>query len=244
MFYKFGTKEYFMKRNLSLFFCFAIIVMVAIFTIAACDPGNSPPTTYQIGDTGPAGGIVFYEKGTTSGDWRYLEATPVSAILEPTNWVPYDSEFAGSLFGGTSTAIGSGKRNTEIILEKLHEWGAPTADQDGREVAAKLCADLEYGGKSDWFLPSKDELNQMYLQRAILNVDSLDDVLAEKRDYSTWENLWKKPFWSSSESDDGHVYDDSGKLYYHVWQQEFGNSGYQWDNWQAGENLVWAVRAF
>jgi hypothetical protein len=233
-----------MKSNCGWFFGFAIMVITTIFTIAACDTGNSPLETYKIGDTGPAGGIVFYDNGTTSDGWRYLEATPVSAILEATNWVPYDSEFADRLIGGTSTAIGSGKRNTEIILEKLYEWGAPTADQDGREVAAKLCADLEYGGKSDWFLPSKDELNQMYLQRAILNVDSLGDVIAEKWDYpETWDGLWKKPFWSSSESGDSHVYDD-GKSYYNVWQQEFGNDGDQWDNWKKGENLVWAVRAF
>jgi hypothetical protein len=32
--------------------------------------------TYKIGDTGPAGGFVFYDKGNNSGGWRYLEAAP------------------------------------------------------------------------------------------------------------------------------------------------------------------------
>ncbi|MCL2181169.1 MAG: DUF1566 domain-containing protein [Treponema sp.] len=36
---------------------------------------------YSIGDTGPAGGIIFYDKGWYSNGWRYLEAsrTDVSA---------------------------------------------------------------------------------------------------------------------------------------------------------------------
>jgi len=29
--------------------------------------------TYRIGDHGPAGGIVFYDKGHYSNNWRYLE---------------------------------------------------------------------------------------------------------------------------------------------------------------------------
>ena len=31
---------------------------------------------YKIGDTGPAGGIVFYDKGDNSDGWQYLEAAP------------------------------------------------------------------------------------------------------------------------------------------------------------------------
>jgi hypothetical protein len=36
--------------------------------------------TYTVGQTGPARGIVFYDKGNYSDDWRYLEAAP--AFLE------------------------------------------------------------------------------------------------------------------------------------------------------------------
>jgi hypothetical protein len=32
--------------------------------------------SYKIGDTGPAGGIVFYDKGDNSDGWQYLEAAP------------------------------------------------------------------------------------------------------------------------------------------------------------------------
>ena len=39
---------------------------------------------YKVGDTGPAGGIVFYDKGNNSGGWRYLEAAPEDS--EKGNW--------------------------------------------------------------------------------------------------------------------------------------------------------------
>lgn len=32
--------------------------------------------SYKVGDTGPAGGIVFYDKGDNSDGWQYLEAAP------------------------------------------------------------------------------------------------------------------------------------------------------------------------
>ena len=34
--------------------------------------------------------------------------------------------------------------------------------------AAKYCANMDYGGYSDWFLPAQDELNLLYLSKAIL----------------------------------------------------------------------------
>jgi hypothetical protein len=37
---------------------------------------------YKIGDTGPAGGFIFYDKGYNSGGWRYLEAAPVEAEFQ------------------------------------------------------------------------------------------------------------------------------------------------------------------
>jgi hypothetical protein len=54
------------------------IVLIFLFTICAVTQpcyaqGGS---SYKIGDTGPAGGIVFYDKGENSDGWQYLEAAP------------------------------------------------------------------------------------------------------------------------------------------------------------------------
>ena len=105
--------------------------------------GNSG--NYKIGDFGPAGGIIFYDKGIFSNGWRYLEAAPAETEFRA-QWGKEGTDVTG-----TSTAIGSGKRNTEIIVGQL-----------GISSAAGLCSRLNFDGFTDWFLPSKDELDMMY----------------------------------------------------------------------------------
>jgi len=41
--------------------------------------------SYKVGDAGPAGGIVFYDKGDNSDGWQYLEAAPSDFEFEA-NW--------------------------------------------------------------------------------------------------------------------------------------------------------------
>lgn len=60
--------------------------------------------------------------------------------------------------GINSSAIGTGKSNTDAII-----LGCTTSN-----IAAKICKDLTYFGYSDWYLPSKNELYKLYLNRTII----------------------------------------------------------------------------
>ena len=104
----------------------------------------SPERGLNVGDLGPAGGIIFYVKSAVSEGWRYLEAAPHSS--------EFSSEWGGFniIVDGLSTAVGAGKRNTELIVETVVN------------SAALRCKGLDTGGFNDWFLPSTEELNLMY----------------------------------------------------------------------------------
>ncbi len=139
-----------------------------------------------IGATGPAGGHVFYDKGNYSGGWRYMEAAPVTTEWTNKQWGAY-----GTFIGGTSTGIGTGKTNTTTIVTWLN-------NNSEFDRAAQLCDSLVFGGKEDWFLPSKDELNLMY---TYLKLNGIGGFVKER-------------YWCSSERDDG----DRWRVY---WQSFF-----------------------
>ena len=102
--------------------------------------------TLSVGQTGPGGGIVFFNKGNTNGGWQYLE----SATSDQSTGIAWGCY--GTSIPGTQPTVGSGEVNTSLIVAGCNEAG----------FAAKLCNDLVSGGQSDWFLPSSDELNLMY----------------------------------------------------------------------------------
>ena len=105
---------------------------------------------YLIGRPGPGGGIIFYDKGSITNGWRYLEAAPSNTEFRSVLWGANGYDISG-----TSTAVGSGKQNTQSIVNRLSQLR-----ETGR--AAQICTSLNFGGFSDWFLPSRDELDLMY----------------------------------------------------------------------------------
>ena len=114
---------------------------------------------YELGDVGPGGGKIFYRdsKGFTvtvdevSETCYYLEASPKSLGCQ--EWS------STSAIGDTGAEIGTGKQNTKIIATKLNrlsllDW-----------YAAQVCDNYTNNGFDDWFLPSKEELNQLYINK-------------------------------------------------------------------------------
>ncbi len=103
--------------------------------------------TYYIGSK-YGGGTVFY-----------LDSTGVHGLVAANN--DQGASVAWGCEGvrvGTAATIGSGRGNTTAIVLKCNTG----------QNAALLCDALVLNGYSDWFLPSKDELNEMFLHRDVI----------------------------------------------------------------------------
>jgi hypothetical protein len=167
-------------------------------------------TIYDIGDTGPGGGFIFHKKISYSDGWQYLEAAP-NTISNNTEWISKEWGSSGNLTGGAGTAGGNGKSNTALIEGWLNRNGETGC-------AAQLCSELTSGGYTDWFLPSKDELNLMYT--------NLKSAVPQSGDFSNGE------YWSSSELN-----------YVDAWSQNFAGGSQSSSN-KTSTFRVRAARAF
>ncbi|MEX0810884.1 MAG: DUF1566 domain-containing protein [Chitinophagales bacterium] len=110
---------------------------------------NTAPPSYTVGDTGQAG-IIFYDKGSYSNGWRYLEVYP--DYMNQSLW-----GCSGQSISGTSDAIGTGQANTTAILN-----GCATPGIAAR-VVDNFFTNINGVNYDDWFLPSVEELNMLYL---------------------------------------------------------------------------------
>jgi len=148
-------------------------------------------TPYVLSDAGPAGGYIFYDKGSVSDGWRYLEAAPQSTEWTEKEWGKYETEVGVTAQG---TDVGTGKANTMAIVAKLNE------DPPDSDRAAQLCDALEVNGYSDWFLPSKGELDLMYtnLHDQTSPVGGLDDVYYWSSSEGSADHAWSKNFFFNS----------------------------------------------
>ena len=151
---------------------------------------DSNELQYQVGGYAE-GGIVFYLDETG-------EHGLVSALEDLTEGATIDSEgnpgyqwgcFAMGISGADGQAIGTGYQNTMDIVNQgcTTEYGGITAAQGSLNA--------EINGYSDWYLPSLDELKEMY--NTIGNGGSDGNI-------GGFEFNW---YWSSSESNNYGAYD-------------------------------------
>ncbi|MCF6279662.1 MAG: cadherin domain-containing protein [Flavobacteriaceae bacterium] len=117
--------------------------------------------------------------------------------------------------GAIATAIGTGQANTTAIV----------SSQGAGTYAAQVCDDLSLNGFSDWFLPSQNELNEVYINKAIINATSTVNG------GTNFDIHW---YWTSTQQD-GNL----NNAYY-----QFFGSGTQALNLKANSARVRAVRAW
>lgn len=147
-------------------------------------PATGPNTCAElgpckVGQTGPAGGIVFYAAATPQSWGQYMEVNPTAfeTITPDTcNLAAYSTYSSGK--------IGTGITQTAAVIAACAKDGKPTAA--GSYGRVNTYRKNGYGG---WFIPSKDELQAL--------IDSKVITFAADKDLTsgTWVN---KPTDSSS----------------------------------------------
>ena len=184
-----------------------ILLCIAVgLVFASCSKDDDETDSIEIGDF-HEGGVIFYLDSTG-------EHGLVCAVLDQSaaaEWgcmgIPITEDANGD------EAIGTGSQNTQHI-----ESGCNTVG-----TAADIASNLTLNGFSDWFLPSKDELNQMYVNKALIDATALANG---------GTTFVTSNYWSSTQ-------DDSIK----AWDQSFNNG-----NQGAGNKndmfYVRSVRAF
>ena len=214
-----------------------------------------------VGDTGPGGGVVFYVSATnftsTGSDCntacKYLEAAPAdqsAGIVWATTaafcynaggTTSNNSCETNSIYSGdttaqaasrtAATAIGKGMANTNQVHARLTTAGGALTNT----YAAGIAFAFTNNSKTDWHLPSKDELNQMCKwQRGVALTPEATvctgGVLNSGRGASGFSAFH---YWSSSE----FAATDA-------WDQNFGNGSQNNRTFKDNTLFVRPVRAF
>jgi hypothetical protein len=107
--------------------------------------------------------------------------------------------------GADGTAIGTGAQNTFDIMSGCSETS----------IAARICGDLVLGGYSDWYLPSINELNMLFINKVAIG------------------GFVCSRYWSSTEIDSNTAW---VRIFYNGGVAELGNKTSTW--------CVRAVRSF
>ena len=144
------------------------------FTLGALEKGQykyevlQDANGYAAGDALGGGLFVFQDSG-----YAYISAAADQATNAP--WGCQGTDISGTL-----SAVGTGSANTALIVA-----GCATSG-----ISARICDQLVLNGFSDWFLPSLDELAEMYT----------------KLKANGFGNFANQSYWSSTQSSATQAY--------------------------------------
>ena len=187
-----------------------------------------------MGEPGPGGGVVFYANPsgfacgpTLTSTCKYLESAPITGAGAWTdalyNWTGSSAHYSAIGSDAQGTAIGTGYKNTLAMVSQ-----DSTASRAGT-------ASRGFGGPNnltDWYLPSKDELNALCKWAFSDNVNTVCNNSGSGSLTLVNGGFSAGDYWSSSEDD------ETG-----AWGQDF-TSGGQFNYFKDDTYYVRPVRAF
>ena len=194
-------------------------------------------------DARPVGGTIFYIDDAADGTYEFFDVNGnviedvqvgdkpyayrvVAPGTKDKYYVYYDKRYKGSWAStyddhiydslGTSTSVGSGKTNTEILMT-LGDGAYVSVDAKGKPTIwyqLQQARNEKVGGCDDWFVPSKGEINEL---RSAIKSGAITGGAVAGSSYgaSIFTYKW---LWSSSE------YNSQGAWKWDYYSQYWGIS--------------------
>ena len=181
-------------------------------------------------DARPVGGTIFYIDETADGTYEFFDVNGnviedvqvgdkpyayrvVAPGTKDKYYVYYDKRYKGSWASeyddhiydslGTSTSIGSGKTNTEILMT-LGDGAYVSVDAKGKPTIwyqLQQARNEKVGGCDDWFVPSKGEIDEL---RSDIKSGSITGGAVAGSSY--YASIFTEYIWSSSEFAPGYIW--------------------------------------
>jgi len=204
---------------------------VSLVALSACAVESPKPqeSTQESSKVGPGGGIIFFVAPTPFPCGAELKETCTYLEAAPDGWNGGDEDPEASWSGTDDLFVGVG---SQIGLGYGYQNTLAAVAQDSTAGTAVTLADsYANNGKTDWFLPSKAELNE--LCKYARQQPTGDTSVACDSSNSLRSGFTDEVYWSSSET----------PLAPAVWYQYF-TTGHQTNFNKMSTFRVRPVRAF
>ena len=141
----------------------------------------------------------YYQGGIIA----YLDETGLHGLIaapeDQSDYIKWWDDW--DYYGVVNTAIGTGRDNTVIVTHLTTVYkgsvGQLSSDED---YAAQLCNDLVLNGYDDWFLPSKDELNELYKNKDLIGGFSDEWYWSSSEDPDAGPDTWSQNFGTGAQA--------------------------------------------